>query len=100
MAQSSPRQGAFTFARLLARYGVRPTSTDVTVVSLSQCLASGHDPLSIRAYLGGLGHPVSCLGDLLAFGAAGDDDDLGVFAVREGVAVTVSSQGTWVLFKP
>ena len=91
-----------TFAQLLARYGARASDPDVTIVSLSACLSSGHDPGHILAYVAGLGHTVATLDDLLAtINDLDGEEELGAFRVRDGgVAVSIASHGAFVLFRP
>lgn len=88
-----------TLASLIGRY-LDPDGTPVQVprVSLSAALREGDDPLHILRYLAGLGLSVSCLDDLLLINADEGEEELHGFRVAEGVAMTVSSDGLWVLF--
>lgn len=100
MSQSLRRRVP-TLAQLLARYGVRADGADVSTVSLSACLTSGHDPHSILRYLAGLvGSQVSTLDDLMVIADMDDEEELGAFRVQEGVAVSIASHGAWVVFSP
>ena len=69
-------------------------------ISLADACAGRNDPYQIVAYLGSVGILVHCLDDLLRINSDTTEDDVHSFRVREGVAVSVASHGTWVLFIP
>ena len=88
-----------TLASLIGRYAdPDQPPADVPRVSLAKALRDGDDPLHILAYLAGLGLDVSCLDDLLKINADDAEEEVRGFRVAEGVAMTVSSDGLWVLF--
>jgi hypothetical protein len=69
-------------------------------VSLAAAVAGGSDPLDIITYLAGLGIAVRTLDDLLAINDDPDEEEVHSFRVAEGVAVSVASQGEWLVFTP
>lgn len=90
-----------TLAALLRRYrDEHDEPRDVPRVSLAEAVARGDDPLHILPYLAGLGLAVRSLDDLLLVNGDGAEEELHAFRVAEGVAVTVASDGLWVLFEP
>ena len=90
-----------TLADLVRRY-TDPDADPPAIprVSLAGAVAAGADPLDVLAYLAGLGIAVRTLDDLLRINADSDEDELSCFRVAEGVAVSVASQGGWLLFTP
>lgn len=93
--------GAEPLSRLLQRFGVAesPQGEDVVSVSLGLALATGSDPLRILDYLAGIGIVVSTLEDLLRVNDVADEEELSAHRVTEGIAISVASQGEWVLFR-
>jgi hypothetical protein len=72
-----------------------------TIVPLSTVLDRADDPLSIIAYLNGLGITVATLAELHdAINGLQDEEDLAAHRCQEGVAVVIASDNTWVLFQP
>lgn len=90
------------FSRLLTRFGAADTleSVEVVSVSLAVALATANDPLDILGYLASIGIAVSRLEDIMRINGVADEEELSAHRVAEGVAVTVASQGEWVLFQP
>lgn len=60
----------------------------------------GGDPLNVIAYLAGLGIPVRTLDDILAINGDPTEEELHAWRVTEGVAVSVASDGLWLLYEP
>lgn len=90
-----------TLGELLHRYcPADENPPDVPRVSLAAAIAGGDDPLHILPYLAGLGIPVRSLNDLLQINADQTEEELHCFKVDEGVAVSVASDGLWLLFEP
>ena len=89
-----------TLAALLRRYCDDDEPRDVPRVSLAEALRTGTDPLRILAYLAGLGLEVRKLDDLLLINRDDTEEELHAFSVAEGIAVTVASDGLWMLFVP
>ena len=90
-----------TLAALLARYCAdQDEPRDVPSVSLADAVRAGDDPLHILPYLAGLGLTVRVLDDLLLVNDDDTEDEIHAFRVAEGVAVSVASDGLWLLFVP
>lgn len=88
-------------AALLRRYCAdNDEPRDVPKVSLADAIRRGDDPLHILPYLAGIGVPVASLDDLLAVNDDDTEEEIRSFRVAEGVAVTVASDGLWLLFEP
>jgi len=89
------------FEVLARRYGDLSEAADnVTRISLSAVLNGGEDVMRILAYLTGLGIVVRHLDDLLNINELLDEEELAAHPVREGVAVSIASDGLWVLYEP
>jgi hypothetical protein len=91
-------EGLDALLRRFACQDAEPSA--VPRVSLAAALARGSDPLDIIAYLTGLGIAVRTLDDLLKINGDPDEEELHSFRVAEGVAISVASQGEWLLFTP
>ena len=90
-----------TLAALLQRYCAdHDEPRDVPRVSLAEAVRAGDDPLHVIPYLAGLGLPVRSLDDLMRVNDDATEEEIGCFRVAEGVAVTVASDGPWLLFVP
>ena len=90
-----------TLAALLRRHRAdHDEPRDVPRVSLAEAVRAGDDPLHIIPYLAGLGLPVRSLDDLLRANDDATEEEIGCFRVAEGVAVTIASDGLWLLFEP
>lgn len=85
-----------TFAELCARDGDNPGP----VISFCAALEAGDDPLHVLPYLAGLGLPVRQLDDLLVLNTAADEEEMHAWRCREGIAVSIASDGLWLLFTP
>ena len=88
-------------ADLLRRYSDDPDEPpDALRVSFAEALRRGDDPLHILPYLAGLGLAVHALDDLLKVNEDDTEEELHCYRVAEGVAVSVASDGLWLLFEP
>ena len=89
-----------TFTDLRGRYAYDSADDDEPpTVSLSAALSSGDDPLRIIAYLRTLRVAVASLDDLhAAIADLPDEEELSAFRCQEGIAVSVASDGQWLLF--
>lgn len=87
---------------LLIRFGSGDDADEAAVirVSLSTVIRGAPDPQGLIEYLSGLGIVVRSLDDLLLINLVADEEELSAHRVAEGVAVTVASQGDWMLFRP
>ena len=86
-------------AVLLRRCADHVEPCDVPRVSFADALTSGDDPIDLLPYLSSLGIEVRSLEDLLMINADDTEEEIHSFRVAEGVAVTVASDGLWVLFE-
>ena len=73
---------------------------DVPRVSLADAVQHGDAPLHILPYFATLGLPVRSLDDLLLINGDDTEEEIHCFRVTEGVAVTMASDGLWLLFEP
>ena len=90
-----------TLAALLRRYcDQNDVPRDVPRVSLADAVRQGDDPLHIIPYFASLGLTVRCLDDLLLVNEDETEEEIHSFRVAEGAAVTVASDGLWLLFEP
>jgi hypothetical protein len=90
-----------TLAALLRRYsGDQDEALDVPRISLAEALRTGDDPLHILPYLAGLGLEIRKLDDLLLIDGDDTEEELHAFRVAEGVAISIASDGLWMLFVP
>jgi hypothetical protein len=88
-------------AALLRRYcEPHDGPRDVPRVSLEDAVRRGDDPLHILPYFATLGRTVRNLDDLLLINDDDTEEEIHSFRVAEGVAVTVASDGLWLLFEP
>ncbi len=87
------------FATLVARFTADSSTPPLTdIVSLPSALAAGDDPWRIISYLSGLGIFVCGLDDLLRVNDDDSEEELHAWPCREGIAVSIASEGVWVLF--
>ena len=87
------------FRRLRAEYGQGDDPADE--VSLAAALGGRGDPWRLLDYLAGLGVRVRALDELLAgVNQLPDEEELAAFACAEGVAVSMASDGRWLLVTP
>lgn len=90
-----------TFSELVGRYTCDPDAPPPTeIVCLSDAMRAGDDPWRIVSYLSGLGIFVRELDDLLRINEDDTEEELHAWRCREGVAISVASDGAWVLFVP
>ncbi len=87
------------FAELLALYADDPDDLPVAqTIAFADALAAGDDPLHLLPYLASLGIDVRQPDDLLAINADDTEDEVHCWRVQEGIAVSVVSDGAWLLF--
>jgi hypothetical protein len=88
-------------AALLRRYcGDHDEPRDVPRISIADALRDGDDPLHVIPYFASLGLAVRSLDDLMQINDDDTEEELHCFRVAEGVAVTMASDGLWLLFEP
>jgi hypothetical protein len=89
-----------TLAELLRRYcDEHDEPRDVPRISIAEAVRNGDDPLHIIPYFANLGLVVRTLDDLLQINDDDTEEELHSFRVAEGVAVTLASDGLWLLFE-
>ena len=90
-----------TLAALLRRYCEdHDEPRDVPRINIADAVRSGDDPLHVIPYMAGIGLTVRGLDDLLRINDDDTAEEIRSFRVAEGVAVTVASDGLWLLFEP
>jgi len=82
---------------LLRRFG--DDGRPVPRIKFAVALARGDDPFNLLPYLAGLGRPVKKIDDLLVINDDPDEEELHSFQVAEGIAVSIASDGLWLLFE-
>jgi hypothetical protein len=87
------------FSALLRRYA-DDDERSVVRTRLPDALAGRDDPMKIVEYMKGLGIDVRELDDLLKINDDQSEEELHSFRVLEGIAVSIASDGIWVLFTP
>jgi hypothetical protein len=88
------------FSALLRRYADDDDERSVVRTRLPDALAGRDDPMQIVEYMKGLGIDVRELDDLLKINDDQSEEELHSFRVLEGIAVSIASDGIWVLFTP
>ncbi len=89
-----------SFSMLMRRYAEDNDERSVVRARLQDALAGREDPMKIVEYMNGLGIEVHELNDLLKINRDLGEEELHAFPVMEGVAISVASDGLWVLFTP
>ena len=90
-----------SFGDLVVRYTDDPDDPPITeIVSLAAARVAGDDPWRIISYLAGIGIFVKTLPDFLAVNDEEGEEELHAWRCREGIAVSIASEGAWVLFIP
>jgi hypothetical protein len=87
-----------TFGALVRRFALDGDEPAVSRVSLAAALRDGSDE-TLR-YIASLGIPIAGLDDLLAINGDPSEEELHAFRVAEGVAISIGSDGTWLLVEP
>ena len=83
---------------LVRRFDEDPRA--ITRVSLSAALRDGKDPMKILSYLASLDILVAKLDDLCAINLDPTESELHAHRVAEGVAISLASDGLWILYVP
>lgn len=91
-------------ADLVARYSADDPDEDPpappTGLTLDEARTRPGEHRRVIAYLTGLGIEVRQVDDLLRINDDPDEEELHAWRCREGIAVSVASDGTWLLFTP
>ena len=83
---------------LVRRFDEDPRA--ITKVSLSAALRAGQDPMAVIAYMNSLGIEIASIDDLLRINDDEAEEELHAYRVAEGVAVSIASDGLWILYAP
>ena len=90
-----------SFGDLVANYTDDPDDPPVTeIISLAAALVAGDDAWQIISYVAGIGLIVRELDDLLKINDDDSEEELHAWRSREGIAVSIASEGARVLFIP
>lgn len=88
-----------SFDELVTAYNRDPDAPPVTeIISLTTALVAGDDPWRLISYLSGIGIFVKTLDDLLAVNGDATEEELHAWPCREGIALSIASEGAWILF--
>ncbi len=88
-----------SFGDLVATYTDDPDDPPITeIVSLAAALVAGDDPWRLISYLAGIGIFVRTLKDFLAINDDDSEEELHAWPCREGIALSIASEGAWILF--
>ena len=88
-----------TLQALLARYSSPERLGEVQRVRFADAVRTGEDPLKIIKYLATVGITVTTPADLFALNDDPNEEELNAFWVPEGVAVSINSDDSWLVFE-
>ena len=88
-----------TLAELLRRYSDIEKLPEVQRVSFAEAVRTGEDPLHVIKYLGTLGIEVKTPADLFRLNDDDNEEELVCFWIPEGVAATINSDDSWLVFE-
>ncbi len=88
-----------TLEALLARYSEIEKLPDVQRIKFADAVRTGDDPLHIIKYLATLGIEVREPNDLLRLNDDDNEEELVCFRIPEGVAATINSDDSWLVFE-
>ncbi len=97
MTQTFPQ--VETLEALLTRYSSIEKLPEVQRIKFDEAVRTGEDPLSIVKYFKTLGIAVREPADLFLRNDAPDEEEINAFKIPEGVAVSVESDGLWLVFE-
>ena len=88
-----------SFGDLVATYTDDPDDPPITeIVSLAAALVAGDDPWRLISYVAGLGIVIKTLDDFLTINDDETEEELHAWPCREGIALSIASEGAWILF--
>lgn len=88
-----------TLEALLRRYSDIDKLSEVQRVSFADAVRTGQDPLHIVKYLATLGIEVKTPADLFRLNGDDNEEELVCFWIPEGVAATINSDDSWLVFE-
>ena len=88
-----------TLEALLTRYSEIEKLPDVHRIKFADAVRTGDDPLHIIKYLATLGIEVREPNDLLRLNDDDNEEELVCFRIPEGVAATINSDDSWLVFE-
>ena len=88
-----------TLEALLARYSDIEKLPEVQRVKFADAVRTGEDPLRIIMYLATLGIEVKTPADLFRLNDDDSEEELVCFWIPEGVAATINSDDSWLVFE-
>lgn len=88
-----------TLEALLARYSEIEKLPDVQRIKFADAVRTGEDPLHVIKYLATLGIQVREPDDLLRLNDDDNEEELVCFKIPEGVAATINSDDSWLVFE-
>lgn len=88
-----------TLEVLLRRFSDIEKLPEVQRIKFADAVRTGEDPLKIIAYLGTLGIAVQAPADLFRLNDDPTEEELVCFRIPEGVAATISSDDSWMVFE-
>ena len=88
-----------TLEELLRRYSDIDKLSEVQRVSFADAVRTGDDPLRVIAYLATLGIEVKTPADLFRLNGDDNEEELVCFWIPEGVAATINSDDSWLVFE-
>ncbi len=88
-----------TLEALLSRYSEVEKLPDVQRIKFVDAVRTGEDPLHVIKYLATLGIQVREPDDLLRLNDDDNEEELVCFKIPEGVAATINSDDSWLVFE-
>ena len=88
-----------TLEALLQRHSDIERLPEVQRVKFADAVRTGEDPLNVIRYLATLGIAVQTPADLFRFNNDDNEEELVCFWIPEGVAATINSDDSWLVFE-
>lgn len=88
-----------TLETLLRRYSHIERLPEVQRVSFAEAVRTRNDPLNVIKYLSTLGIEVHEPADLFRLNDDPHEEELVCFRIIEGVAATINSDDSWIVFE-
>lgn len=88
-----------TLEALLARFSTIDRLPEVQRVKFADAVRTGEDPLHVIKYLNSLGITVETPADLFCLNCDDNEEELVCFQIPEGVAATINSDDSWLVFE-